>query len=81
MIDNYDLENKYFELKKILWPSSIEYLKSNGYKFENNLHKFTLQCLDEEKYDIFENILLYGLYDYDFSFFIEKKYTEKGVMK
>ena len=68
-----DLENKYIELEKIFKPNTIEYLKSNGYKFENNLHKFTLQCLYEEKYDIFEDILLKGLYDNDYSMIIENK--------
>jgi hypothetical protein len=72
-----DLKKKYFELNKIFKPKTIEYLKSNGYKFENNLHQFTLQSLYEEEYEVFENILFNGLYDDDYSFNIEKKYTDK----
>ena len=48
-----DIENKYNELKKIFKLKTIEYLKSNGYKFENNLHQFSLESLQEENYDIF----------------------------
>lgn len=49
-------------------------MKFNGYKFDNNLHKFTLQSLDNDEYDIFEDILLKGIYDDDYTVIIEKKH-------
>jgi hypothetical protein len=73
-----NLENKYIEIQKIFKPGTIEYLKFNGYKFENNLHKFSLQSLYDEDYGVFEDILFYGLFDDDYSFLIEKKYTDKN---
>lgn len=72
-IVNIDVEIKYIELKKIFKLKTIEYLKLNNYKFENNLHKFTLQSLHEKKYDIFEDILLNGSYDNDYCSIITEK--------
>lgn len=58
-----NLDVKYDELKNIFKITTIEYLKSNGYKFDGNLHEFTLQSLIDDKYSIFQDLILNGIYD------------------
>ena len=38
-------------------------LKLNNYAFDGDLHKFTLQSLIHKKYDVFEDLILNGIYD------------------
>jgi hypothetical protein len=72
------LTTKYNELEQIFKKSTIEYLKSNNYEFGGDLHKFTLRSLINNKYDIFEDLILNGGYDDNYDVIISTPYTKNG---
>jgi len=77
---NLDLNSKFNKLAELsgLDLNTIEYLKSNGYQFQNNLHKFTLQSLEEKNYKIFEKLLFQGTWDDNYDVVIEKNCVDKN---
>ena len=78
-MDNLALDLKYHILSWIFNSETIQYLKSNNYNFKPELHKYSLRALIHAKYKIFEDLILFGLFDDNYLWVHNFKFNENKL--
>jgi len=78
-MNNIFFDIKYLIISYIFKKETLEYLITNNYNFKPNLHQKTVKAFNEKKYNIFEDLILNGLFDKNTNWFYKDNFIIKLI--
>lgn len=78
-MNNIFFDIKYLIISYIFKKETMDYLITNNYNFKPNLHQKTVKAFYEQKYYIFEDLILNGLFDKNINWFYKDNFIIKLI--